>query len=149
MKIILEHPFNKRWKKAYLVTNKEPRRNVILFNSKQDRTTISYARYLMSVRLGRELPVNMLVDHINGDKMDDRIENMQLLTVKENNIKAIKQNNISKKMVDFICGTCGQFFTKPRNQTHLVKTSIKSTYCSRQCGGRHLKPSAIIREYRA
>jgi len=51
MKIQLEYPFNEIWKNGYIVTNKEPRNNVILFNSSKDRSTIPYARYLMAASL--------------------------------------------------------------------------------------------------
>jgi len=55
MKIELEYPFNITWKRGYIVTNPENRKNVLLYNSQPDRTTISYARYLMSVSLKRFL----------------------------------------------------------------------------------------------
>jgi hypothetical protein len=53
-----------------------------------ERKTISYARYLMSTHLGRLLTDEEHVDHINDIKLDDRIENLQILSQKENNIKA-------------------------------------------------------------
>ena len=50
-KLILEEPYKSIWKHGYIVTNKENRKTVILFNSKEDRTSTQYARYLMSVNL--------------------------------------------------------------------------------------------------
>lgn len=38
-----------------------------------------YARAVMESHLKRELPPNEVVHHINGDKTDDRIENLQLM----------------------------------------------------------------------
>lgn len=54
------------------------------------QTSISYARWLMQEHLGRELTSDEHVDHINEDPTDDRIENLQILTCKENNQKHLK-----------------------------------------------------------
>lgn len=88
MKIILEYPYTSVWKSGYLVTNRENRKNVILFNSDKDRSTTSYARYLMSVKLKRFLTSDEQVDHIDNDKTNDDINNLQVLSVKENQQKA-------------------------------------------------------------
>lgn len=87
MKITLESPYKEHWKKAYLVVNKENRKHVILFNNNKDRTTTSYARYLMSCKLQRFLQKTEEVDHIDNDKTNDDIENLQLLSKAANNQK--------------------------------------------------------------
>ena len=87
MKIALEPPFIGIWKHAYLVTKKENRKMVCLVNSNKDRTTIALARYKMAVKLGRLLTDDEQVDHIDNDKTNDDIENLQLLTPEENRAK--------------------------------------------------------------
>lgn len=149
MKIEIESPFTDSWRKAYLVVNSEPRRNVVLYNSPRDRTTISYARYLMSVHLGYLLDDSVVVDHINGDQMDDRLENYQLISSAENNRKRFLQSNRTRQFVEMSCGNCETIFTKPRNTTHLVIKNKKSDYCSKKCScspSRGL--STILREFR-
>lgn len=146
-KIVLEEPYRSIWKWGYLVINKEPRRNVILYNNYKDRATVSYARYMYEVSIGTFLPKDIYVDHIDGDKMNDSLSNYQLLSPKENNIKKLIQNNKTALMVEFRCGTCGEIFTRQRNNTHLVIPN-KSTYCSRVCGSKRLAPSEIIRQFR-
>lgn len=127
MKIDLEYPYSGKWCLGYLVTNKEPRRNVVLFNSHSDRTTVSYARYLMSVHLGRMLEKHEVVDHINNDKMDDRIENYQILTMAENTRKSAK--GITYR--SFTCPVCSIEFSIEARQSHRENPT-----CSRSCGSK-------------
>lgn len=84
MKLQLENPYQKIWKKAYLVKNKQNRRMVILYNNHKDRSTTPYSRYLMAVKIGRILTKKEEVDHIDDDKTNDEISNLQVLTPKEN-----------------------------------------------------------------
>lgn len=134
MKIDLKSPYKEIYKYGYIVTNKEPRQNVILYNSRTDRTTISYARYLMSVHLGRFLKEEEVVDHINNDKMDDRLENYQILDTRLNNIKRFVDAGKTRLQVKFMC-PCGKIFIKHHNQTHLTNKKKRSDYCGRVCAG--------------
>lgn len=84
MVIPVEYPFSQYWRKAYLIMGSENRRMVCLVNGKHDRKTISYARYLMSVKLGRILRDDEHVDHIDNNKLNDCIDNLQILSSKEN-----------------------------------------------------------------
>lgn len=54
----------------------------------------SFARYLMSTKLGRYLEKDEEVDHINNNKIDDRISNLQVLT-KSENIQKERQRYLS------------------------------------------------------
>ena len=87
MKIDLEYPYNTLWNNGYIVINPEGRRNVVLFNSQIDRSTVSYARYLMSVKLGRFLTDQEEVDHIDNNKTNDDPNNLQILTPEQNREK--------------------------------------------------------------
>lgn len=128
MKIELEFPFNVKWKRGYLVTNKEPRRNVILYNSHTDRSTVSYARYLMSVSLGRLLGKAEVVDHINNDKLDDRLDNYQIISPTENVRKSSK--GITYK--EFVCPVCQVTFTLEARRF----SGKTSPTCGKSCGGK-------------
>lgn len=48
-----------------------------------DGKKVLHSRYVMEQHLGRKLLRNELVHHINDDSMDDRIENLQIMTPKE------------------------------------------------------------------
>lgn len=101
------------------------------------RTSMSYARYLMSTHLGRLLDRKEQVDHINGDKGDDRIENLQIMSVKENNRKALKEQGRTRMMAKLKCPVCQKIFHREYNKTHAYgRNNATVTTCSRQCGAR-------------
>lgn len=145
MKITLEYPYCRDWKFGYLVVNTENRRNIILFNSSSDRSTTSYARYLMAVHLGRYLDEAEEVDHVNNDKTDDILSNLQILTRAENIAKKNKADG--RAMVEIKCPVCGVLFLKRKGQTQLVESlSGKITCCSRKCSNDFKKNIISIEE---
>lgn len=132
MKIKLEYPYNRKWKCGYLQINRENRRMLILFNSNKERSTCSYARYLMSVKLGRFLKKEEEVDHIDHNKANDHLSNLQILTRAQNNIKEAKKRG--KQKVKIKCPNCGEIFCAKKGKTQAIKCfEGKITYCSRLC----------------
>ena len=127
MKIQLEYPYNQDWNKGYIVTNSENRKTVILFNNSKNRSSVSYARYLMAITLKRYLTENEHVDHIDNNKTNDLIENLQILTPKENNQKAFLKG---ETLFEFKCPVCKKIFKLTARQSHR-----KEPCCSRKCGG--------------
>ena len=128
MKIELEEPFKSLWNSGYLIEGSTSagvgRKMVVLHNNSKDRTTISYARYLWIITNG-DIPLSFQVDHINNDRTDNRLENLQLLTKEEN-------LNKSKRSTTYIhkkCELCNKPF-KVRTGNGKTKT------CSRSCGGK-------------
>ena len=142
MKINLDYPYNTLWKNGYIVVNPEGRRNVILFNTQSDRSTVSYARYLMSIKLGRFLTDQEEVDHKDDNKTNDDIDNLQILTPEQNKEKQRLHyiNNVQQKF-DLECPNCGKSFTLTEREmggriTQIQKNnSIGLIYCSTNCAG--------------
>lgn len=95
MLIELQEPFRSKWNKGYLRLSNENRRILDLYNNDYDRTTISYARYLMGVKLGYEVPLEYEVDHRDNDRTNDDINNYQRMTGTENRKKQFKEGNNS------------------------------------------------------
>ncbi len=62
MVIELQEPFASKWSKGYLGINNDGRRVVSLYDQNGSCRWLSYARYLMGVKLGYEVP-----DHLEGD----------------------------------------------------------------------------------
>lgn len=119
---------NKGYVRLYIVINKEPRRVAILYDNNGHSLTMSYAKYLYTSYYEEDVDGNEYhIDHINGDKMDDRIENLQKITGRYNRAKDHNQ----RKMTLCICPVCGIEFLFP------VRNLLfhPNPCCSRKCGG--------------
>ncbi len=115
-------------------TRVDGRKHVIHYDdTTKKKRTQSYPRYIMEQYLGRELESWEQVDHINDDFTDDRIENLQILTQKENITKSAK----SAEMLEFVCPICGTEFSRPAKdyRYHQVKKGKSGPYCSKSCTG--------------
>ena len=142
MKIDLEYPFTELYKAGYTHVSSEGRRYITLrkFNGGIDGT--SYARYLMSVKLGRFLTNQEEVDHIDENRTNDDINNLQILTPEQNREKQRLHyiNNVQQKF-DLECPNCGKSFTLTEREmggriTQIQKNnSIGLIYCSTNCAG--------------
>lgn len=127
MKIELETPFKEIYKCGYLVTNGENRKHVLLYNSQENRTTMSYARYLMSCNIGEIIQKEFEVDHIDNDKTNDILSNLQLLSKSDNIKKSTKQ----KIMIEFTCPVCKKLFLLEKRLSYKKENPC----CCRRCGG--------------
>lgn len=132
--IQLEYPYNNDWAKGYLNTNSEGRKTITLYNSHKNRSSTQYARYLLSVSLKRYLTKEEQVDHIDNDKTNDNINNLQILSLKENVSKSNK-----KPDVYLICPVCYITFKRTLKQLRGQKHKLKDNKvcCSRTCGGKY------------
>lgn len=88
MKKLLEYPYSKDYTDMYVYfSNQLKRMCVSLHNTiTGKRLGTSYARYLMSVKMGRYLndDGSETVDHIDNDPTNDDINNLQILSQSDN-----------------------------------------------------------------
>ena len=81
--------------RAYKIWHeKEGRHYVCLVppaGSNLKRTTITLAKFELSKKLGRWLSRKDQVDHKDGDKTNDDVDNLQVLSQRQNAIKQIKE----------------------------------------------------------
>ena len=112
---------------VYININKEPRRVATLRKQNGEMTSMSYAKYLYTSHFKTEIANGDEVDHINGNKMDDRIENLQVISSTYNRQK----DHIIKEMVLLKCPVCNQEFLYDKRNLK----SHPNPCCSRKCGG--------------
>ena len=112
---------------VYINTNKEPRRVATLRKENGEMISMSYAKYLYTSHFKTEIAKGDEIDHINGNKMDDRIENLQIISGTYNRQKDHKH----KEMIILICPVCGKEFLFEKRNLPFKPNPC----CSRKCGG--------------
>lgn len=124
---ISEYYKKKGYVRAYLAINKEDRRVCTLRTEDGTMTSMSYAKYLYTSHHNCEIAKGDHIDHVNGDKSDDRIENLQIISGTYNRQKDHKH----KEMVICICPVCKKEFLFPKRNL----STHPNPCCSRKCGG--------------
>lgn len=94
---------------------------------------VLYHRIIMENHLGRLLNSNEVVHHIDGNKKNNVIDNLSVMTAKEHG--ALHHEHDLSKHVQLKCPVCGKIFERPYRQTHFSKRNSNCTTCSRSCGG--------------
>lgn len=134
MIIELEEPFKSLWKKGYLRHSKvDNRKRVDLFNTDNDRTTISYAKYLVCVDMGSLITDDYEVDHIDNDCTNDDLNNLQVITISAHREKTSKERSTGRTMVELVCSNCNKTFSREKRLVH--KGAIPK--CSRRCNAQY------------
>lgn len=94
---------------------------------------VLHHRVVMENHLNRILDANEVVHHKNGNKTDNRVENLEVF-LNNAHVKMHKLQN-GKLFADLKCPWCSKLFTLPRNKTFLSKKTM-FTCCSNQCRGK-------------
>lgn len=114
---------------------KDGRKHVVIQHDNGKKQTQSYPRFLMEEYLGRKLLPEETVDHIDNDKTNNAIENLQILSLTENIQKAQKRN--PRKIFKFVCPQCGQPAEKYLNEVLGNRKKARAgPFCSRSCAGK-------------
>lgn len=114
---------------------KDNRFHICIIYDDGHRQTKSYPRYLMEQHLNRELLPSETIDHIDNDKTNNNISNLQILSLKDNAKKQAALN--PRKLYTFTCPQCNTPATKYLSDVvHNRKTGKSGPYCSRSCAGK-------------
>ncbi len=103
----------------------------VITNKKSQKT---YAKYLMEIHLGRELSKKETVDHIDRNKLNDVIGNLQILSPSEHSIL----DNKRAINLTISCAWCGtNIITSARKlrAQHIQKCA--GPFCGAVCRGKY------------
>lgn len=126
-----EYPFDDYW--LYIILHKKQNRYManLIHKTNKTRTTFAYSKYLMCVNLKRILSRDEQVDHIDGNKLNDAIENLQILTSAENLRKMVIETGKSAIVYDLLCTECNISFKRKRVGWKIAKGL--GIFCSKLC----------------
>lgn len=105
------------------------------------QTITSLARYRMSVKLGRRLNSDEHVDHEDGDRSNDHIDNLQILSPQANNLKRVQERGLTATMTQVKCPQCSKMFEMKTAQYNYKLSVGTQPCCSRSCATAHAHPN--------
>jgi endogenous inhibitor of DNA gyrase (YacG/DUF329 family) len=95
---------------------------------------MNLSRFKMQEHLGRILEPTEDVDHIDEDKTNDELSNLQVLDKPEH---ASKSKSVYPKLIAVVCPSCGEEFTMTNVQQAIYqrkkRTGSDGPFCSRRC----------------
>ena len=121
------------------LSKKDNRLRCILVNSIDNkRITLSYPKYLMEVHLNRYLDKNETVHHLDGNPLNNNLNNLVIMNKQEHCFCDAKKN----ENVIVHCSFCGTPFLIEGSKLHNRNRSDKNQsgyFCSKTCSGKYGK----------
>ena len=133
-----KYPFEKCYLGEIYINKRSGRRCIPIYsrvNGEFKSTGMLYARYLKQVELGRFLTKNEIVDHIDSNRLNDNIKNLQVLTVDEHLKKSAQDQNEMAPEIEICCSGCNKEFIRYLRyvRVKLKYSKLNNLFCSPEC----------------
>ena len=120
---------------------KDGRSRIVFVGENGKHSSMSYPRYLLEQKLGRKLLSTEDVHHIDGDKTNNSLDNLEVVNHKKH---AQYHGKLRQKYVDTkaICDVCGKEFlwTAKRQSRYYIDCNrgrLRIISCSWECSSRY------------
>ena len=115
---------------------KDGRKHLVLYEPfSKGKKTISFPKAIMEVYLGHKLVKDDTVDHIDRDKTNDAISNLQVINRKTHaSLDAIRRHSLFST-----CPICKMEFELTKNQLKKRSNILAGPFCSKTCAGKYGK----------
>lgn len=110
--------------------------HVVLYKSATDRLSVSYAKYLLEMSLGRYLEPNEDAHHKDENPENNDLSNLEVKT----RLEHIRHHFVKHKdNVRTNCAGCGVEFELTPKQQRARRKNTSGPFCSRSCIGKNAK----------
>ena len=89
-------------------------------------------RIVVENHIGRLLNANEVVHHIDGNKFNNSIENLEVMSASEH--AKLHSSSLGRLTCCFKCPNCGVLFERPKNKALNFKK--KAVFCTSRCAGK-------------
>ena len=111
----------------------DKRRRCVLHFQGNKTISKAYARLVMEAALGRKLNSGEHVDHIDGDKSNDALWNLQVLSDQDHRIKTAMESSARQcQKLTLACPICGADFKASRYRAKRTDAVCCSKPCARR-----------------
>lgn len=110
------------------------RKHVVVYTNDHKRTSKQYAKVLLEIKEQRQLRRDETVDHIDGDFLNDSLDNLQLISRAENAALSAPR----RKEIKSNCVWCGnELMLKRHNLANINNHNKAGPFCGRSCAGKY------------
>ena len=117
-------------------SKKDNRLRCVLIYPNGRKQTLSYPKYLMEVHLNKYLEENDTIDHIDGNFLNNEINNLRVIKRKQH----CYEDAVRNRDMIAICNYCGKEFIISGNKLHnrnRYDRKQSGYFCSKQCTGKY------------
>ena len=131
-------------------TNKDGRKRVYYVDDDGNKHVVSYPRILMMQKLGRSLEPYEDVHHIDGDPLNNDLDNLEIISHGEHQ----RMHSTIYQDKEMICDVCGKKFIwtpirQRRYYTDLKRNKNRIITCSKNCSSLYGRREQLRRNSKA